>query len=92
MDAMEESWPSGVCLQGPAPNHPERHWLKTVVASVGEKSSPRGTAGMDREGEHKRTTIQASKSMQDDTKTGSQNTFRDEPIGNLLTGWVVSGV
>ncbi len=34
---MEESWPSEVCLQGPASNHPERHWLKTVVVSVGGK-------------------------------------------------------
>jgi hypothetical protein len=34
MDVMEESWPSGVCLQGPASNRPERHWLKTVVVSV----------------------------------------------------------
>ncbi len=34
---MEESWPSGVCLQGLAPNRPERHWLKTVVVSVGGK-------------------------------------------------------
>ena len=37
-DVMEESWPSGACLQGPASNRPERHWLKTVVVSVGEKS------------------------------------------------------
>ena len=31
-------WPSEVCLQGPASNRPERHWLKTVVVSVREKS------------------------------------------------------
>ncbi len=31
---MEESWPSGVCLQGLAPNRLERHWLKTVGVSV----------------------------------------------------------
>jgi hypothetical protein len=29
------TWPSGVCLQRPASNRPERHWLKTVVVSVG---------------------------------------------------------
>jgi hypothetical protein len=29
--------PSGVCLQGPAPKRPVRHWLKTVVVSVGGK-------------------------------------------------------
>jgi hypothetical protein len=34
---MEDLWPSEVCLQGPASNHPERHWLKTVVVSVGGK-------------------------------------------------------
>ena len=40
MDVMEESWPSGVCLQGLAPNRPERHWLKTVVVSVEGKGVP----------------------------------------------------
>ncbi len=32
---MEDLWPSEACLQGPASNHPERHWLKTVVVSIG---------------------------------------------------------
>ena len=34
--------PSGVCLQGLAPNRPERHWLKTVVVSVGGKGVSMG--------------------------------------------------
>ena len=59
-DVMEESWPSGVCLQGPASNRPVRPWLKTVVVSVGEKASPRGSSGVDQEGEYKRTTVKAS--------------------------------
>jgi hypothetical protein len=44
-------WPSEVCLQGLASNHPERHWLKTVVVSVRGKVVI-NTAGVDREGEH----------------------------------------
>ena len=59
---MEDLWPSEACLQGPASNHPEWHWLKTVVVSVGVKGkSKEDLSGMDREDEHKRTTVQASK-------------------------------
>ena len=36
-DVMEDLWPCEVCLQGPTSNHPERHWLKTVVVGVGGK-------------------------------------------------------
>jgi len=35
-DVMGESRPPGVCLQGLASNCPERHWLKTVVVSIGD--------------------------------------------------------
>jgi hypothetical protein len=31
---MEVVWPSGVGLRGQASNHPQLHWLKTVVVSV----------------------------------------------------------
>ena len=34
-------WPSGVCLQGPAPNHPQRHWSKALVVSVRGKGVDR---------------------------------------------------
>ncbi len=34
--------PSGVCLQGLAPNRPERHWLETVVVCVAGKGVPMG--------------------------------------------------
>jgi len=30
--------PSEVCLQGLASNHPQRHWLKVLVVSMGEKA------------------------------------------------------
>jgi hypothetical protein len=32
--AMEVGWPSGAALRGEASNHPQLHWLKTVVANV----------------------------------------------------------
>ncbi len=38
---MEELWPSEARLQGLASNRPVRHWLKTVVASVGRKGGSR---------------------------------------------------
>jgi hypothetical protein len=31
---MEVVWPSGAALRGEASNHPQLHWLKTVVVNV----------------------------------------------------------
>ena len=36
-----EVWPSGVALRGEASNHPQLHWLKTVVVSVVGKGAAR---------------------------------------------------
>lgn len=33
-EVMEVVWPSGAALRGEASNHPQVHWLKTVVLSV----------------------------------------------------------
>jgi len=33
-----------------------------------------------------------SKTLIDDIKTGDLVFLRDQPIGNLFTGWVVSGI
>ena len=44
-------WPSEVCLQGPASNHPQRHRSKVLVVSV-EGKGVTNTSGMNREGEH----------------------------------------
>ena len=34
VEAMEVVWPSGAALRGEVPNHPQLHWLKTVVVNV----------------------------------------------------------
>jgi hypothetical protein len=41
VEAMEVVWPSGAALRGEAPNHPQVHWLKTVVLSVVGKGATR---------------------------------------------------
>ena len=46
---------------------------------------------MNREGEYQRTIVKVSK-LTGDIKTGGHNYPWEEPIGNLLTGWVVSGI
>ena len=46
---------------------------------------------MDREGEYKRIIVKVSK-LTGDIKTGGHNYPRDEPTGNLFTGWAVSGI
>ena len=48
-------------------------------------------SGKGREGEYKRTIVKVSK-LTDDIKTGGHNYPRDKPIGNLFTGWAVSGI
>ena len=39
--AMEVGWPSGAALRGEALNHPQLHWLKTVVVNVVGKGAAR---------------------------------------------------
>ena len=34
VEVMEVVWPSGAALRGEASNHPQLHWLKTVVVNV----------------------------------------------------------
>jgi hypothetical protein len=34
VEVMEVVWPSGAALRGEASNHPQLHWLKTVVVRV----------------------------------------------------------
>jgi len=48
-------------------------------------------SGKSREGEYKRTIVKVSK-LANDIKTGGHNYPRDKPIGNLFTGWAVSGI
>jgi hypothetical protein len=87
---MEELWPSGVCLQGLASNRLERHWLKTVVVSIEEKSC----CEHGRYGSGRRTTVNHREGVEilGDIKTGARLQLRDKSIGRLLTGWTVSGI
>ena len=48
-------------------------------------------SGKSREGEYKRTIVKVSK-LTNDIKTGGHNYPRGKSIGNLFTGWAVSGV
>jgi hypothetical protein len=41
VEAMEAGWPSGAALRGEASNHPQVHWLKTVVLNVVGKGAAR---------------------------------------------------
>jgi|HubBroStandDraft_5_1064220.scaffolds.fasta_scaffold37300_2 hypothetical protein len=41
VEVMEVVWPSGAALRGEASNHPQLHWLKTVVVSVVGKVAAR---------------------------------------------------
>ena len=41
VEAMEVVWPSGAALRGEVPNHPQLHWLKTVVVNVVGKGAAR---------------------------------------------------
>ena len=81
---------SAVALQGEAANHPELLRSRAVVVSVGGKSRL-SAAGVDHEGERKRTTDYVSKER-DDIETGDALEPRDEPGGCLLTGRAVSGI
>ena len=88
--AGDEGWPLGVALQGEASNHLELRWLKTVVVSVRGKGARDASGGV-REGERKRTAVEASKQI-DGIETGATLRSRDGSGGCLLTGQVVSGV
>jgi hypothetical protein len=54
-------WPSAAAVQAEAANHLELLRLRAVVVSVEGKVAPVSAAGVDHEGERKRTTDEASK-------------------------------
>ena len=65
MQEMEEPgllarWPSVAAVQAEAANHPELLRSRAVVVSVVGKVAPVSAAGMDHEGERKRTTDDVS--------------------------------
>jgi len=87
-----EVCPSEVCLQGPASNHLERHWLKTVAVSIeGKGLSMRQV----RCGSRRRVQANHRSGIDRDTKTskpGATIPPGTSPADILLTGWAVSGV
>jgi hypothetical protein len=54
-------WPSAAAVQAEAANHPELPRSRAVVVSVEGKVAPLSAAGVDHEGERKRTTDDVSK-------------------------------
>jgi hypothetical protein len=54
-------WPSVAAVQAEAANHPELLRSRAVVVSVVGKVAPLSAAGVDHEGERKRTTDDVSK-------------------------------
>ena len=57
---MLARWPSVAAVQAEAANHPELLRSRAVVVSVVGKVAPVSAAGMDHEGERKRTTDDVS--------------------------------
>jgi len=91
-NVMEESWPSGVCLRGPASNRPERHWLKTVVVSIEGEGAPMGCVRYE---SRRRASANHHIGVVTDIPTSkpkATTTFGTSPSDILLTGWAVSGV
>ncbi len=79
---MEDLWPSEVRLQGLASNRPERHWLKTVVVSVGRKG---GSMWPVRYESRRRAQANHRSGVEiafDDIKTRGRKYLWEEPIGN----------
>src|SRR6266498_3201341 len=63
-------WSSATALQGEVANHREVRRSRAVRAERRGKVAPVSAAGMDQEGERKRTTDDVSKGKQDDIETG----------------------
>jgi hypothetical protein len=76
---------------GGVANHPELLRSRAVVVSVVGKVAPRSAAGVDHEGERKRTTDDVSKTPSG-IKTGDGLWPRDESGGRLLTAQMVPGM
>jgi hypothetical protein len=57
-------WPSVIAVQAGVANHPELLRSRAVVVSVVGKVAPQSAAGVDHEGERKRTTDDVSKNTE----------------------------
>ena len=79
--AMEVVWPSGAALRGEASNHPQLHWLKTVVVNVVGKVAARPRqvwAGKMSDGPNRPSAVDASKGV-DDVETKVVQMSWDQP-------------
>jgi hypothetical protein len=87
---MEVCWPSRAALRGEALNHPELHWLKTVVVSVVGKgvARPRQVRSGKMGDGRKPSVVDVSKRGQTRSKPRSQNNLGTSPGDTrLLPGW-----
>jgi hypothetical protein len=64
-------WPSVIAVQAGVANHPELLRSRAVVVSVVGKVAPQSAAGVDHEGERKRTTDDVSKKHRVASKPGT---------------------
>jgi hypothetical protein len=90
---MEVVWPSGAALRGEASNHPQLHWLKTVVVNVvGDVAAGlrQVWAGKMSDG-RKPSAVDASKGV-DDVETRAVQMSWDQPGGYPFTAQAASGV
>jgi hypothetical protein len=91
---MEVVWPSGAALRGEAPNHPQLHWLKTVVVNVVGKVAARPLqvwAGKMSDGSIGPSAVDASKVV-DDVETKAVQMSWDQPGRYPFTAQAASGV
>ena len=78
-------------MQVQAPNRPELLRSRAVVVSVGGKGAARS-----RQVRTMKTNasepLMTCRKRRDDVETGLESFARDEPSGDLLIGWVASGM
>ena len=82
--------PSEVCLQGPASNQPQRHWLKVLVVSMGEKALEKRQVWIEK-ANTREPSFKCRKLLRRHQNRVVMLT-REKSIGSLLTGWAVSGI
>jgi len=83
-------WPSEVCLQGSASNHPQRHWWKALVVSGREKAR-RTRQVWTEKANNCEPSFKCRKRLRRHQNRGVMLP-RDESIGDLLIGWAMSGI
>ena len=83
-------WPSEVCLQGLASNYLQRHLSIALVVSVKEKACQTRQVWIGKANTSE--PLFKCRKCLDDIKTRAVMLPWDKSIGNLFTGWAVSGI